>query len=967
MSIRRVLIRSFVPFAALAACADAQTGRGTLTGTVTDAAGAALQGARVSVTPGDLTATTDALGQFTFVGVPGGSYTVTVTYAGFQDLTRTATVIANQPTRLEAALSIASTQENVQVYAGRQGGEVEAINRTISADNIINVLPADVITSLPNANVADAIGRLPSVTLERDEGEGKYVKIRGTEPRLTHTTLDGVNLASPETVRQVKLDLIPADLVESVQINKTLQANMEGDGIGGSVDLRTKSAEDRPTIAIEGLGGYNPILTGRGNDQFDATLGRRFLAGHKLGVLVGGSYDWNGRGINDVEPGPALAGTYDLRDYRYFRDRRGTGGTIDYRFNDTSSVYLKFLYARFNNFGDDWIYSPAINTFVGPFQGGPDGTVGFTALRRRPVQDIGGLQIGGRHILRQSLLFSWDLESSVGRTRDEGYGFAHFSPQAATNPLNNIVYGLDVSNPLIPHINVQNGVDIFDPTKYFYTGQTIQNTYTPEVDLGFGASLTVPYTVAGHSSTFELGGRFRNMHKFTNQDTHNYTPTAAAANAEDPTLAMSNFLNNFTDPNYYGSHYKFGPAVDYNRVNAFTAQTISRSIVGNSFDQIEKVSAGYLMNTTNLGKFRLVLGVRFENTGENNLGYDGQRNANSLGTTPIRVQGSYLDVLPSASLRYSLTPSSAIRLVYGRGLSRPQFSDLIPFQTVASGGGKAPSTVNQGNPNIRAEYADNIDLLYESSLPGTGLLQAGFFYKNLSNPIIPTQTLSPADPVLTGDNNPFYLDRTINAGSAYVYGFEIAFQQHFIHLPGALNGFGVSTNYGYTASQAKLPPYIDSAVLQPGQISGPNRGPEGANPALIGQAPNSFNFSPTYDKRNLSVRLGMTYNQANIAFYQYTTDNSGPIISYGQAAPTALVGGGPKGPNGDDYFYSHLQLDLEGTYRLRKGFTLVASALNLNNEVFGFYNGSTRYPVQREFYRQTFGAGLRWSPTRERR
>ena len=214
----------------------------------------------------------------------------------------------------------------------------------MTADNIINVLPADVITSLPNANVADAIGRLPSVTLERDEGEGKYVKVRGTEPRLTHTTLDGVTIASPETVRQIKLDLIPADLVESVQINKTLQANMEADGIGGSVDLRTKSAEDHPTIYLESTGGYMPIIGGRPAYQFDGTVGKRFLEEKKL-ELVSGSYDWNGRGINDIEPGPALAGTYDLRDYRYFRDRAGLGGTLDYRFNDTSTIYLRPLLA----------------------------------------------------------------------------------------------------------------------------------------------------------------------------------------------------------------------------------------------------------------------------------------------------------------------------------------------------------------------------------------------------------------------------------------------------------------------------------------------------------------------------------------------------------------------------------------------------------------------------------------------
>jgi len=114
------------------------------------------------------------------------------------------------------------------VTAERASGEAEAVNRELTADNIVQVLPAEVIRSLPNANMADALGRLPSVTIERDEGEGKYVQIRGTEPRLANLTIDGVNTPSPESgVRQIKLDAIPADIVESVEINKTLQANMD--------------------------------------------------------------------------------------------------------------------------------------------------------------------------------------------------------------------------------------------------------------------------------------------------------------------------------------------------------------------------------------------------------------------------------------------------------------------------------------------------------------------------------------------------------------------------------------------------------------------------------------------------------------------------------------------------------------------------------------------------------------------
>ncbi len=950
--------------------AYSQAGRGTVTGAITDAQGGSLQGARIVLNPGNILATTDAQGQFTVASVPFGTYTATITYSGFRDFTESLTISAST-SRLDASLTIASSAQSVDVYADRQGGELEAINRTFNADNIINVLPADVITSLPNANVADAIGRLAGVTLERDEGEGKYVKVRGTEPRLTHTTLDGVTIASPETVRQIKLDLIPANLVESVQINKTLQANMEGDGIGGSVDLRTKSAEDRPTVYVESTGGYTPILSGRAKYQFDGTIGKRFLEDKKLGLLFGASYDFNGEGINDVEPGPAYAGTYDLRDYRYFRDRWGLGGTLDYRISDTSSVYFKYLYAHFKNYGDDWIYSPTINSWADGTtltQGGTDGTVSFSALRRRPIQDIGGLQLGGHHVLSRSV-FNWDLDSSVARTRDAGYDNSSFGASADSNPDNNIQYNLDVSHPLTPHLNVQNGVNIFDPTNLFFQRRQQQNTYSPEVDLGFGASLATTYSLAGHNSIFEFGGRFRNEHKFINQDTRLFYATGTTFDSsghahyvENAAGALTNFPSDFTDPNYYGHVYAFGPAANVEQLRTFSGQAdlgIGDN-VGNSFNQLEKVSAGYLMNTTQLSRFRVILGLRLENTGENNLGYLGQSRSTTAGTTPIRVQTSYLDVLPSASVRYELNQRSGIRFVYGRGLSRPNFSDLIPFQSAPSGG-NARNTVSQGNPFLKSEYADNLDLLYENNLSHQGLLQAGFFYKHFTNPILPTQNLVAPNSSVTGNDLPYYLNQTINAGSAWVYGFEISFQQHFTYLPGLLNGLGASANYAYTNSQANLPPYVDltDPTVAVGTISGPNRGPEGANPALIGQAPNSYNFSPTYDKRNLSLRLGMTYNQANISSYNYDTGNNGPITQGGG-------GGGVRGPNGDQFFYSHLQIDLQGTYNLPKGFQAVGYGLNLNNEVFGFYNGSTIYPVQREFYRPTYGGGLRWSPSRSR-
>ena len=912
----------------------AQTGKGAISGVVADAQDRALQGAKVVADPGESSALSDAQGQFTLNGLSAGDYNVTVSYAGFSPFTKKVTVTAGQSVRLDASLSVAASKQDVQVYAGREGGEIEAINRTFHADNIINVLPADVIKSLPNANIADAVGRLASVTLERDEGEGKYVQVRGTEPRLTNTTIDGVNIASAETVRQIKLDIIPSDLVESVQINKTLEANMPGDGIGGSVDLRTKSAGDRPTVALESTGGYTPIIGGRPVYQFDGTVGKRFLEGNKLGLLFGGSYDWNGRGINDVEPGPVVLGGYDQRDYQYYRSRVGFAGTADYRFSETSSIYLKGLYSLFHDDGNRWDYNLSTG-FTAAGQPDGSGKVQFGAEIRRPVQDLGSLQLGGRHLISRSLL-AWDVESSVGRTRDNGYSDASFKPGANSVLNGSVQFSLDTSNPLIPKLTAPSGVNIFDPTQYFYAGQTVNNYYNPEVDLGFGAALATSYSLGGHASTIEFGGRFRNVHKFANQD---QTFTVPTANPNDPSLAMTRFLGTFTDPNYYGNNYQFGPTVDYDKVKAFTAvgpDPNNPNIQTNNFNLIEKVSAGYVMDTINVSKFRIVAGVRFENTSENDRG-------NTVpNAPPVAKNGSYFDVLPSASVRYAFTPSSGLRLVYGRGLSRPDFSDLVSFATISPGGVRTTSSI--GNPNLKAEHADNIDLLYEQSLKPVGLLQAGVYYKRLSDPIIPLNTTLSDGTIQTQPQN---------AGSAYVYGFEIAFQQHFTYLPGMLNGMGLSANYGYSASQLTFP-----------GLTNPDGSPTGIQrtdkPDLLRQAPHTWNISPTYDKRNLSVRLGLSYNAANIFAYNYNDGNAGAFD------PTNGSGGGIKGPNGDLYLYSHLQVDLQGTYRLPRGFTAVAYALNLNNEVFGFYQGSTIYPIQREFYKQTFGGGLRWSPSRER-
>ena len=403
--------------------ANAQNGKGAISGHVTDVAGGILQGASVKVQPGGVSAVSDGQGQFTISNLPAGTYTIAISYSGFSVFTSTVNLTAGQTKSIDAVLQVAPSNQAIDVHADLHG-EAEQIQVQKTSEDIVNVLSADVITSLPNANIADAVGRLPGVTLERDEGEGKYVQVRGTEPRLTNVTIEGINVASPEVaVRQIKLDVIPADLVESVELEKTLSANEDGDAIGGTVNLKLKNAGDQPTLILNGIGGYTPIIGGRYVGQTSATVGQRFGVDKRFGALIGFTYDYNGRGIDDIEPGidtccaTPIYDSLDLREYRYQRTRWGLAGSSDYRISKNSDIYLHYFYSDFKDYGNKWVYT--LNNDISTSSTGGNVTIApdfpqFSTSQRTPDYSIGNIAGGGKHEFSNSWL-AWDVSISNGR------------------------------------------------------------------------------------------------------------------------------------------------------------------------------------------------------------------------------------------------------------------------------------------------------------------------------------------------------------------------------------------------------------------------------------------------------------------------------------------------------------------------------------------------------------------------
>jgi TonB-dependent receptor len=932
---------------------------------VKDSGNSSLIGAVVKLLPLGKQAVTDDQGQYRFTEVPAGEYTISVSYVGFAVFNASVQVEAGKAVTADAKMQVASQVDQVMVTAERLQGEAEAINIERTADDIVQVLPERVITSLPNTNIADAVGRVPSVSLERDEGEGKYVQIRGTEPRLSSVTINGVNVPSVEgVVRNIKLDAVPADLVERIEVLKTLSSSQDADGVGGTVNLVTRTAGERPTYELNGMGGYNPIQNGYTLGEGNGTIGKRFGAQHKFGAIFSAHLDKTNRGIDDLEPGqttgtdPAtgnnigFANTADLRSYSYYRKRYGFSTGLDYNLKPGHNLYLKGFFSDFHDYGETWVYTPTAGNFVKSVNGSQitffnctesnapagcsPGSYVYRHYVRRPDQQLYSFLSGGRHDL-SSTLITYEFAGS----RSHNIGGQDF---ATTNFNGNpsVDLAVDESHRDKPKFIALDGSNLFDPTQYTLARSSFTNYIAQQLNFQGAAAVARRYSTHGHLGTFEMGVKVRNSDSKQNENDNTLNFNSGAP------IGLTSVVGTYTNPTYYDNFFAingmaYGPTSNYNKITQAVLANLAqfqedlagdlRRKYGALFNANERVYAGYLQNVISLGKFRVQTGVRFDaaTTSFQTNSVDVTNPSNPV-VKPISKSGSYFNALPSVQVQYLLGKNTNLRGNFSQGIARPNIGDLVPTTIVDPNANPSPGVVTQGNANLKPTKATNYDLLVEHFFHPLGIIQAGFFYKHLSDPIYATTSIIPA-----GQPNPgFHLQQSINGPTAHIAGFEATWEQRFSFLPGLLNGFGVAANYSYATSQVTFP-------------SGFSGGRTDHAP-LQRQAPNTWNAGFTYDKARFSMRFSASHNDANIAFYNFGANSTpnDPIL-------------GLKGPTGDTYFYAHTQFDIQGSYRLYRGLSFLASGLNLSNEVFGFYNGSPIYPIQREFYKPTVSFGMRWT------
>jgi TonB-dependent receptor len=959
LSVRSVAILASAAIGALttsAPAAFAQGQSGTVAGHVVDGAGAPLAADITVIGNARFGVNAGADGAYAIPELPAGNYRFQAHFIGFKPDTFSVAVTAGQTTYYRIVLHAdVNTLKSVLVTSPRLNETTAgALQEQKDADNIVTVMSGDEIRALPNANAAEALARLPGVTAERDEGEGKYVEIRGTPPDFQHVTIDGADVPGTlaTDVRAVKLDDVPADLLGAIEVTKTLTADQDARAIGGSVNLVTKVPEGAPHGYFAGNYSYQSLAS-TDNGQADVSYGGRVGDTQKLGFLMSGTYNRTNRTIDDVEPsyGADLIGpngsvtpvgtgsdfnhvypaSWSERDYNYYRTRYGLGGDLDYRFSPTSSVFIKGLWSAFFDEANRW--ETAIGGGTDEMINGVPTVTGASAANtvanRGPIEHTWGFTGGGKQDLGNvHVSYAANYAGSQATQHD------HYQDDYnGTGDLSSFNYTYNTS-PLKPTYTVSPAVRaaISNPADYSLATLETDNELNSGQTVGAKADALVPYSLAGLPASFKFGAKIGNEHKgyLSFQPAYDYV-------GSNP-LTLATFPSTYSNPGFYNhvcsGCYPLAPFGSMPPVNKYyithlsqfqeeSGQELSDNLA--TFAGTEQVIAGYAMQTLDVKALHINVGVRVENT---DVGYAGHATAtpsDTIASTVVHGTSAYTDLFPSLQLRYALDDNTNVRAALTKGVARPDYIELSPsLSAQGAQPGSITTGISLGNPALKPEYAWNYDLLAEHYFSAVGVLSGGLFYKDIYDFIFQRTALYTGS--LTQYDG-YYATQYQNGPSAHLWGAEMDYTEHLSFLPGALRGLGFDVNYTHVESKAVVPGVDGTDATR--------------QTALPRQFPNMFNVALLYDYAPFTARLAGQYTSASI--YQYGSD--------GTSNPAS----------GDVYNYAHWQIDGQLTWVVRGETALTAQVLNLNNAVFGFFTGTTGHPYnnQREYYGTTVGIGVR--------
>jgi TonB-dependent receptor len=884
---------------------QAQTGLSVVKGYVVDAINSSrLSGASIKVAGSTKGAVANEDGFFELFTSPGTT-TLQVSYLGYRDTSLSVILAADQVTNLRILLSSAAPQLTNVVISGYLQGQAKALNQQKNADNIRNVVSADQFGRFPDPNAAEALQRIPGVNIERDQGEGRYVLVRGLAPQFTNINVNGEQIPSPEaSVRYVALDAIPSDQLASIEVSKSLTPDMDGDAVGGSVNLITRTAQSaQPRINGSIVGGYNNLMK-KPNVQGQLQFDQRFGKDQKLGVMLNSNYYHNHLGSDNWEQSPD-DNEVELRDYELIRTRLGLSSTIDYRFNDRNEVYFRTLYSRFTD--REWrrryVFIPE------------DDEIRKLTKDRFESQSVLSLNLGGRHNFKKFFLNYEGQYSEAEQNTPYDYEVRFANGQSSQ---------LSFPTPDYPEIDAP---DFNDNSRYEFDQVEYGNTLAKDRNITGKFEIGMPYALSNSSGLFKFGGKIRSKKKsyVITQDVYEANGGIPTADNFDEDPIKDEFLKGRYDlgrPIYMSSFNRFFNA----NPGLFELDVESKSIdeALEAYDAEENVYAAFAMARHQWKKLMVLGGVRYEKTSvkysSKDVVIDGAGDLEAI--VPVSGSSDYDFILPQAQARYELGKYTNLRAAVTYSYARPNFSEIIPSQEINI----EDNVATLGNANLKPTGALNLDLMIEKYFGNVGVVSAGVFHKSLNDFIyrrvqfnVPyPSTGTPIIPAID-------VVQAQNGNDAQLTGFELVFQRKLSFLPGFLKNLNVYTNYTYTNSEATI------------QSRDANNSKPDATESirLPGQATHVGNVALAYETGKLLVRLAANFN--------------GKYLSE--------VGGSP---DQDLYVDDRLQLDFNASYAFDKRFRLFAEVLNLTNQPFETYLGNENVKAQREFYSWWARLGLKF-------
>ena len=637
------------------------------------------------------------------------------------------TVVARNPGRTEA---------------GARGIEKQAIN-------VVNVMSAKAIELSPDITVANVIQRMSGVTVERNSsGEGQYAILRGMDKRYNYTLVNGVKIPSPDNKnRFVPLDIFPSEMLDRLEVTKSLTADMEGDGIGGAVNLIMKDAPSERQFTASASSGYNAMYLGRDFQSFrygdiakkspyettgkpedykvtaddfkmsnlhmsrkkplpDLTAGisygDRFFS-NKLGVMVAGSFLNTYRGKESrlyYQPGTSHNGT-EYRDYSTQQTRMGAHLKLDCQINENHKL--------------TW-YN------------------GYMDMSEAEVRD-------GKDDKERQVRMKWNRQYIVNSTLKGEHQFKDSGNFRMD-------WSLVASKA---HSETPDNTEIFLQGSHIQTSGAVTRRWEHNSDKDLAGYLNFTYKLrlgGGQLFDFSAGGMYRDKRRDSFFNEYTFDSATGSKNPQYQGEDWNNFDEILLTPRPYGN---IGDPLNY--------------------DASERIGAGYGMVKYTRNRLELIAGVRIEHTDQ---GYvlKFARDADPEGSQ------KYTDVLPSFHAKYAVHDHTNLHLSYARSINRPSFFEIVPYTIINE------DYKEKGNPSLEHTVADNVDIRYEYFPRSSEQLMVGVFYKHLKNPI---------EYGLINEGQDTYY-KPMNFGNATNLGAEIDVLKYF-------NWFGIKANYTYTHSR----------------------------------------------------------------------------------------------------------------------------------------------------------------------